>query len=214
MIGVSPETSARLLFADGGSIDLDDVLAEVASLEHSLVGRPLPSAVDLIRRLSAGGAPVALVSGASSARLARTTQALGIADVVAASVTWGEARGKPAPDPYLLAADRLGVAPEECVVVEDAVAGVRSGSSAGCHVVAVLTPGAPLARAAALLDAGAQRVISSLTALRVARTGHEIVVTADHAVTAGGEIVPTPWQLHFDAAERPHPIPEKEVRRW
>ncbi|KAI0050236.1 phosphatase [Auriscalpium vulgare] len=47
--------------------------------------------------------------------------------------------GKPAPDPYLLGAKRCGVSPENCLVVEDAPAGVRSGNSAGCKTLALLT---------------------------------------------------------------------------
>ena len=50
------------------------------------------------------------------------------------------ARGKPNPDPYLLGAQRLGLKPEECVVVEDAPAGVLSGLAAGCKVIAVNAP--------------------------------------------------------------------------
>jgi HAD superfamily hydrolase (TIGR01509 family) len=46
-------------------------------------------------------------------------------------------RGKPAPDPYLLAAQRLGVDVTRCVVLEDSPAGVASGEAAGCAVVAV-----------------------------------------------------------------------------
>lgn len=47
--------------------------------------------------------------------------------------------GKPAPDPYLLAAEHLGVAPAECVVIEDSPAGVIAGRNAGMRVVAVTT---------------------------------------------------------------------------
>lgn len=46
-------------------------------------------------------------------------------------------RGKPDPEPYTLAADRLGLAAAECVVVEDAPNGVKSGLAAGCRVVAI-----------------------------------------------------------------------------
>ena len=49
-------------------------------------------------------------------------------------------RGKPEPDAYLLGAQLLGLAPQECVVVEDAPAGVLSGLAAGCHVIAVNAP--------------------------------------------------------------------------
>ncbi|WP_424215722.1 HAD-IA family hydrolase (plasmid) [Streptomyces sp. BI20] len=48
-------------------------------------------------------------------------------------------RGKPAADGYLVAAARLGVRPERCLVVEDSPAGVRAGSAAGCRVHAVTT---------------------------------------------------------------------------
>lgn len=43
-------------------------------------------------------------------------------------------RGKPSPDPYLLAADRLGTRPERCLVVEDSASGVQAGLSAGMTV--------------------------------------------------------------------------------
>lgn len=49
-------------------------------------------------------------------------------------------RGKPQPDAYLLGAERLSLAPEDCVVVEDAAAGVMSGLAAGCQVIAVNAP--------------------------------------------------------------------------
>ena len=51
--------------------------------------------------------------------------------------------GKPHPEPYLRGAELLGVTPDECVVVEDAPAGVAAGKAAGCKVLAVLTTHAP-----------------------------------------------------------------------
>jgi HAD superfamily hydrolase (TIGR01509 family) len=47
--------------------------------------------------------------------------------------------GKPHPEPYLKTAERLGVAPANALVIEDSVNGVRSGTSAGCRVVAITT---------------------------------------------------------------------------
>jgi beta-phosphoglucomutase-like phosphatase (HAD superfamily) len=47
------------------------------------------------------------------------------------------ARGKPAPDPYLKAAEVLGVAPENCLALEDSPAGIRSASVAGMQVIMV-----------------------------------------------------------------------------
>lgn len=48
-------------------------------------------------------------------------------------------RGKPHPEPYLHAAQIIGVSPSDCVVIEDSPAGVASGKAAGCRVLAVLT---------------------------------------------------------------------------
>jgi beta-phosphoglucomutase-like phosphatase (HAD superfamily) len=55
------------------------------------------------------------------------------------AVVSGEAvtRAKPAPDIFLAAADRLGVPPSDCVVLEDSLAGVEAGKAAGMRVVAV-----------------------------------------------------------------------------
>jgi sugar-phosphatase len=49
------------------------------------------------------------------------------------------AHGKPAPDPYLLAAERLGVDPTRCLVVEDAPLGLEAAHAAGCATLAVVT---------------------------------------------------------------------------
>jgi sugar-phosphatase len=62
-------------------------------------------------------------------------------------------RGKPAPDPYLLAAERLGFAPCDCLVVEDAPAGVEAAKAAGARIVAVTTtnPASALSQADAIV---------------------------------------------------------------
>ena len=62
----------------------------------------------------------------------------GIAGLFEATVSSEEvAHGKPAPDVYLEAARRLGVAPERCVAIEDSANGIRSAKAAGMRVVAI-----------------------------------------------------------------------------
>jgi mannitol-1-/sugar-/sorbitol-6-phosphatase len=79
------------------------------------------------------------------------------------------ARGKPAPDPYLLAADRLGVDPAECLVVEDAPAGVAAGRAAGMTVWAVTTTHAPAElEQAHRIVAGLPELLGSLRLRRAA----------------------------------------------
>jgi sugar-phosphatase len=87
-----------------------------------------------------------VVAIATSCELPLARARLGAAGLVAPPVlvTADQVRrGKPAPDPYLLAADRLGVDPADCLVVEDAPAGIAAGRAAGMTVWAVTTTHAP-----------------------------------------------------------------------
>lgn len=83
-------------------------------------------------------------------------------------------RGKPDPEPYLLAASRLGVDPARCLVFEDAPAGIASARAAGCRVVAVLgtAPADELVGAELIVDAlDRLTVVPHGSALRLAATG-------------------------------------------
>jgi sugar-phosphatase len=74
------------------------------------------------------------------------------------------ARGKPAPDPYLLAAERLGVDPAACLVLEDAPAGIAAGRAAGMAVWAVTTTHVPAElRAAHLIAPGLPELLDALS---------------------------------------------------
>jgi mannitol-1-/sugar-/sorbitol-6-phosphatase len=79
------------------------------------------------------------------------------------------ARGKPEPDGYLLAASRLGVAPADCVVIEDAPPGVAAARAAGIRVVGVTTTHEPGELG------GADVITASLKGVRVVSGGLEIV---------------------------------------
>ncbi len=79
------------------------------------------------------------------------------------------ARGKPAPDPYLLAAERLGVDPADCLVLEDAPAGIAAGRAAGMTVWAVTTTHGPEDLGAAhRIAAGLPDLLADLTQPRAA----------------------------------------------
>lgn len=75
--------------------------------------------------------------------------------------------GKPAPDPYLKGAEMLGFDPTDCIVIEDVPAGVRSGKSAGCRVIALLTT----MPETELRDAGADWIVKDCSAISLAAPG-------------------------------------------
>jgi sugar-phosphatase len=97
---------------------------------------PLPGAAAVLA-LPAGRVAIAT---SCMAPLARARLAAAGLPVPGVCVTSDQvARGKPAPDPYLLAAERLGVDPAACLVFEDAPAGIASARAAGMTVWAVTT---------------------------------------------------------------------------
>ncbi len=98
-----------------------------------------PGARDLVARLYALGARQVVASSAPPANIELIVRLLGLSDTFAAVVSGEEvARGKPAPDIFLRAAGRIGLAPGRTVVLEDAPAGVAAGKAAGCRVIALL----------------------------------------------------------------------------
>lgn len=100
----------------------------------------LPGALELLNHLNESHIPWGIVTSGSIpvAHARHRAAGLPMPDVF---VTAEQVkRGKPEPDPYLLGAKLLGLPPQECVVVEDAGAGVLSGLAANCHVIAVNVP--------------------------------------------------------------------------
>lgn len=97
----------------------------------------LPGVKDLLVELAAAGVPTALVSASPRSIVDACLGGIG-ADFFRHTVSGDDvALAKPHPEPYLLAARLLGVAPEECVVIEDSPIGTASGAAAGCRVLSV-----------------------------------------------------------------------------
>ncbi|MCA8946104.1 MAG: HAD family phosphatase [Planctomycetes bacterium] len=98
---------------------------------------PLPGALDRIREFAAQ-LPQAIVTGSTNAQAIAVLNALDVAahfkHVVACDVY---SKGKPDPEPFLLAAGKLGVDPSSCLVLEDSPAGVTAAKAAGMKVVGI-----------------------------------------------------------------------------
>ena len=97
---------------------------------------PIPGALDAVRRLRATHW-LAVATNTARAETAFILDRLGVAGLLHAVVAREDyERPKPAPDAYLAAAAALGLAPTECVVVEDTERGVKAGLAAGMRVLA------------------------------------------------------------------------------
>lgn len=129
MAGASEEAIQQEFFA-----------LEQAEAEDTAGIVALPGALQLLATLDELAIPWAIVTSGSVPVATARRKAAGIPEPEAFVTAERVHNGKPAPDAYLLGAQLLGLEPEECVVVEDAAAGIISGLAAGCHVVAVNAP--------------------------------------------------------------------------
>lgn len=129
------EVITRLLGPAGAEVRAQEL--EAGQLEGAAATRPLPGAADLVAALE--GTPWAVVTSGGKAICTARLRAAGLAlpPVLVSADDHGP--GKPAPDPYLRAAERLGLDARDCVVVEDTPAGVAAARAAGARVVATAT---------------------------------------------------------------------------
>ena len=96
-----------------------------------------PGARELLAALNAAGVPCALVTMSYRRFVDPILAALPEASFATTVVGDEVDNGKPHPEPYLAAARALGVAPEDCVAIEDSETGTRSAEAAGCRVLVV-----------------------------------------------------------------------------
>lgn len=96
--------------------------------------------VDFLFSARDNGYRVALATGATCATAAKVLDSIGLSDCFDAVVSgYDVARNKPAPDIYLLAAERLSLEPAECLAIEDSRVGVQAAIGAGVRCIAVTT---------------------------------------------------------------------------
>jgi HAD superfamily hydrolase (TIGR01509 family) len=103
----------------------------------------IPGAVDAVRALAARW-PLGLASSSNRELIDLVLEVSSLDRYFRVTVSSEEVpRGKPAPDVYLAAAQRLGAAPERCAAVEDSEKGILSGRAAGMRVIAIPNPRFP-----------------------------------------------------------------------
>ena len=133
---VSQEEAAALVAA--GAADKSTEVAAGPPL------REIPGASAFARTALREGIPCAVASSASAVNIGLALDAIGLAGAFDVVVDESQVRrGKPAPDPYLAAAQGLGCDPRDCVVFEDTAPGIAAGLAAGARCVGVATLGRP-----------------------------------------------------------------------
>lgn len=125
------------LHLDAEEVAADKRQAFLASLDQVVI---IDEVVEFARSLR-GKMPMAIATGGGRGVVEKTLQAVDLSDLFDEVVTAHDIKnGKPAPDIYLEAAARLEIAPERCLVFEDAPAGMMAAESAGMKVVRVPAP--------------------------------------------------------------------------
>ena len=117
--------------------------------------RPVPGVHEALDRIAAElDVPLCVASSGAPGKIRHSLRLAELADRFGDALFSGTEvrRGKPAPDLFLHAARKMGVAPEGCVVIEDSAAGIAAGLAAGMRVVAYRGPSAPASRARHELD--------------------------------------------------------------
>jgi len=141
MMGMSAPEWSRFLHEEAGVPDAPETInRDVVERMLEAYRRELPlspGAKEVVRR-AAAAFPLALASSSNRAIFEAALELAGLTACFRATVSSEEvARGKPAPDVYLEAARRLGVAPEACAAVEDSHSGIASAKAAGMRVIAI-----------------------------------------------------------------------------
>jgi pseudouridine-5'-monophosphatase len=135
-----------IIAAGGAPLSVQELLAVRQPIAEALLATApaMPGAEALVRRCVALGIPMALATSSAQQAVAVKVAPHPWLDLIRERVHGDDpdlGGGKPAPDPFLLAARRLGVAPTACWAFEDSSAGVAAALGAGCRVHVLLPPG-------------------------------------------------------------------------
>jgi beta-phosphoglucomutase len=126
----------------GISIDIEKAKARTYMIYGEIVrGKltPLPGALEFVERCRKRGFKLALATSADMVKMNINLREVGLTPHSFHSVITGQdvINKKPSPDIYLKASEKIGLKPQECLVVEDAVSGIKAGKDAGCRCLAV-----------------------------------------------------------------------------
>jgi HAD superfamily hydrolase (TIGR01509 family) len=128
----------------GANVDIEKVKARTYEIYENIVRgnlTPLPGVHKFISVCREKGFRLALATSADRVKMEVNLREIGLtSDTFNYIVTGLDVKNKkPSPDIYIMAAERIGLEPHECLVVEDAVSGIKAGKSAGCRCLGLTT---------------------------------------------------------------------------
>jgi HAD superfamily hydrolase (TIGR01509 family) len=128
--------------------DIGGMVAEKDRIMESMIRkeglRPVRGSLEFVASLKGNGLRVALATSSSFEKMDAELKTLGIGGLFEVKVCGDEvSRGKPDPEMFLRAAEKLGVAPSECAVIEDSTFGVQAAKAAGMLSIGFRSPNSP-----------------------------------------------------------------------
>lgn len=111
---------------------------DVIKFDENIKLAPMKGVKEFVKMLYDNNFKIGLFTSSPPSKAKRALEELDVIDFFGAMVSSGDIKnGKPDPEGYLLAAKRLNSKPEECVVIEDSIMGIRSGRAAGMRVIGI-----------------------------------------------------------------------------
>lgn len=139
--GSGPEIAKRIIRDWIPEADPGALLELTYRISYEIQGRTLPEKPglhDILEFFRANGVKMAVASSSHRLPVERNLERSGVRSYFDAVVTGEDvSRGKPHPEAFLTAAERLGLSPSDCYVFEDSFNGVRAGHAAGCCTVMI-----------------------------------------------------------------------------
>jgi beta-phosphoglucomutase family hydrolase len=136
------EIIAALNVREGLAMPVEEIARRKEGMYYKILPelKAVPEVLEHIQ-MTHGKIPFAVVSGSTRDSVTQSLKTLGILDKFETLVCAGDyTKSKPDPEPFLIAAERLGVKPEDCLVFEDTEMGIQAATAAGMASVKVLQP--------------------------------------------------------------------------
>jgi len=128
----------------GLNVDIEIAKARTYEIYKSIIAgnlKPLPGAIKIVDKCRKMGLKLALATSADKVKMEANLNEIGISSSIFHAIITGldVVNKKPFPDIYIQAAEKIGLIPGECLVIEDAVSGITAAKRAGCKCLAVAT---------------------------------------------------------------------------